>query len=303
MAENRSKIVEALSRFGQRVATMPTVEGIKAGFMHPGEVYAGRADPMDVEKALGTVGMAGTGGLAATPLKPAGSFGMFGGGRSPMADHAAKARFEKMEAGGASSAELWGKTGWERGRDGSLRFEIPDQRSQLRSFDRSGGGVMKLSDVIDHPELFQAYPHMAEFPVVLTQGKGAGGLNGLYMKPGQSKIAEGGHIEINGQLPDDELRSLLLHEVQHPIQHHEGFASGTNPRAVGPERYVRDAGENEAGNVQTRLDWTDAQRRAVAPSESALVRPGAQVINHTRGPSAADPETIARIAHLLGPKT
>ena len=69
-------------------------------------------------------------------------------------------------------------------------------------------------------------------------------------------------------IPD---RSLSLHETQHNIQGLEGFEGGGSPSSYGArayENYLRRAGEAEARNVQTRMNYTPSQRRKKPPWET-----------------------------------
>ena len=52
-----------------------------------------------------------------------------------------------------------------------------------------------------------------------------------------------------------------MHETQHAVQQREGFARGST-RGNDADAYVRQAGEVEARNVESRLAMSDEQRRA-----------------------------------------
>lgn len=78
---------------------------------------------------------------------------------------------------------------------------------------------LPLKEWLDYPELFAAYPQLQDIPIVQDY------LPGLY---GQYSPAEG-TIYLNRNLESEQqVRSVLLHEVQHAIQHIEGFAKGGN---------------------------------------------------------------------------
>jgi hypothetical protein len=83
----------------------------------------------------------------------------------------------------------------------------------------------KLDRVLDHPELFAAYPELANIEVVVEDM--APGSRGYYLRPSGGKPAR---IGISSDLVTEaEQRDVLLHEIQHIIQHREGFAAGGNP--------------------------------------------------------------------------
>lgn len=78
---------------------------------------------------------------------------------------------------------------------------------------------LTLEEWIHYPELFAAYPQLRNMPVVTDY------LSGLY---GQYSPAEG-TIYLNRNLESEhQVRSVLLHELQHAIQYIEGFAKGGN---------------------------------------------------------------------------
>lgn len=74
-----------------------------------------------------------------------------------------------------------------------------------------------LGEVLDHPELFAAYPYMANINVRFVSGED--GINGSFN-------ARQNLIELSLGRDKDATLSTLLHEVQHAIQHREDFATG-----------------------------------------------------------------------------
>ena len=152
---------------------------------------------------------------------------------------------------------------------------------------------MKLADVLDYPELYDAYPELADVTVRYATMDDAYG-RALY---GNGEPA----ILINHNLEGEwsRIRSILLHEIQHHIQHIEGFAKGGTPSyarrlvnnraAMGDadalalrgysdmELYLRMAGEIEARNVQKRMDWPMDEREAY-PFNSTLEYPGEALV-------------------------
>ena len=79
-------------------------------------------------------------------------------------------------------------------------------------------GNARLEDVLDHEELFRAYPQLRHVRVVFDETpKGVLG----------SFSAEGNQITISEELRDAP-QDVLIHEIQHAIQNAEGFAKGSN---------------------------------------------------------------------------
>ena len=76
----------------------------------------------------------------------------------------AKAMLEK----GADEVEIWQKTGWFKDKDGAWKFEIGDNKARLNPDFQSGG---KLGELLDHEELFKAYPELKDVMVVKIGGE------------------------------------------------------------------------------------------------------------------------------------
>ena len=215
----------------------------------------------------------------------------------------------KMEEEKKDAKAIKVATGWERGADGKWRYEMPD--AKIKETKNVGGGHIvkryeddmlwnggKLSDVIDAPELFKAYPQLKGVRIDTDAIMNDMPSHGEY----DSKTNT---ITIHA----DELKymnDILNHEIQHAIQGIEGFATGGSPttirgevkkrfnevtkqikqlRAEGKEdeakalieknrglynAYMKNddynsykslAGEVEARNVSARLNMTPEERR------------------------------------------
>jgi len=185
-------------------------------------------------------------------------------------------------------------TGWHRGVDGRMRFEINDSDAKLISepsdpdvyadvWDEAAQrerGV-PLSIVLDHPALFAAYPRLRAMRVkVDSSNKNAG----MYSEDDRAIVVKDPY-DYKGRY--DELLSVLLHEIQHGIQAIEGFATGANPAVDGENNYLRSAGEVEARNTSARKNLTAAERKATAPGKTADI-PDADAIVTFNGRVAAN---------------
>ena len=141
----------------------------------------------------------------------------------------------KMEEEKKDAKAIKMATGWERGADGKWRYEMPDAMIK-DTMDVGGGHIVKryeddmlwnggkLSDVIDAPELFKAYPHLKDVRIETDAIMNDMPSNGEYN-------AKTNTITIHA----DELKymnSILNHEIQHAIQSIEGFDRGGSPRLV-----------------------------------------------------------------------
>jgi rRNA maturation protein Rpf1 len=119
-----------------------------------------------------------------------------------------------MEADGKSVKEIRVATNWERGKDGKWRYEINDG-VYIDPEDKDK--EYKLSDILKNDALYEAYPELADMPVYYTELEG--NKRGMY---------DGEAIWLRKTLDEQQAHSTLVHEVQHAIQHREGFARGGN---------------------------------------------------------------------------
>lgn len=142
---------------------------------------------------------------------------------------------EEMERGKKDAKAIKMATGWERGADGKWRYEMPDAKTKDMK-DIGGGNIVKrfdddmlwnggkLSKVIDAPELFKAYPQLKDVRIETDAIMNDMPSNGEYN-------AKTNTITIHA----DDLKymnSILNHEIQHAIQHIEGFDRGGSPRLI-----------------------------------------------------------------------
>lgn len=253
---------------------------------------------------------------------------------------------EEMERGKKDAKTIKLATGWERGADGKWRYEMPD--AKIKDMKDIGGGNIvkrfdddmlwndgKLTDVIDAPGLFEAYPQLKDVRIDTDAIMNDMPSNGDYN-------AKTNTITIHA----DELKymnSILNHEIQHAIQHIEGFARGGSPslirgevkkkfnevtkqirqlRAEGKEdeakalveknrglynayqknddynSYKSLAGEVEARNVESRMGMTDEERRNSLAEETEDVNRDEQIVMNGNAASYSivkDPETIKKL--------
>ena len=129
---------------------------------------------------------------------------------------------QEMQQAGADMESIRKATGWHQFADGKWRFEINDSRMQLRTDAADIPNYTTLGELVSAPELFEAYPDMADLSVTFHTLED--GQNGGYSRKFDS-------IELSRDLKNrpEALLNSLIHEVQHAIQNREGFASGANP--------------------------------------------------------------------------
>ena len=131
----------------------------------------------------------------------------------------------RMNQNGTPMDTIRARTGWWLGKDGKWRYEIDDS---ALSFDRNGytDNAVYLADYARHDKLFAAYPWLRGVKLKIVDViAGNENLNGLYNHHNDTIYLKDGRT-------DKQMKSTLLHELQHVIQEYEGFATGANPNAA-----------------------------------------------------------------------
>jgi hypothetical protein len=169
---------------------------------------------------------------------------MFVGAGSKAFDKAMAFAASKLEKKGITPQEIWKETGTVRGPDGQWRQEISDKESFVKgtkpfedvimgAYDR---GVLKtgnqlykttVEDVMYHNPLKEAYPELmnTETRMLRKDSDARGSLRKDVMNKQQV-------LEVRKDLPPEDARSTMLHELQHGIQESEGFAAGGNAETM-----------------------------------------------------------------------
>ena len=116
---------------------------------------------------------------------------------------------------------VWRETGWFKGDDDKWRFEINDDAASwtdrgLKSMGHTLPITRKLGEVLDHNELFDYYPALKDYEVRFVNNKDT---RGLFNETNKT-------INISNTGDPDQMRSTLIHEIQHAIQGIEGFGRG-----------------------------------------------------------------------------
>ena len=202
-------------------------------------------------------------------------------------------------------------TGWEKGGDGKWRMEVPDleiitkrklpdgTEYTVDSFAFFDG---YLEELVDAPELFAAYGPLRRLKVrsadIETAGSYSEKNNTIYFSFDHFVGKPAARQEVD-------LRELLVHEVQHAIQHIEGFARGGS---FADKNYNNLAGEVEARNAAKRSYYSMDERREMLLSLTEDVAEESKVylFENDGESSFAEPFTddqkrrIASMAHSNG---
>lgn len=247
----QSSVDKLLGRGGDRYQTWPekAVRAAIGAAALPGKVSQGLIPPdsiQAIEQAAELASLVTFGPAPVVKSMVDGTLGSFAGVASKTIDKTKLYKAQDLEMDGASVDDIWKETGFIRGVDKRWRYEISDADSKLKtenlelkitsqgdkdlvsikpkdivwkkSLDEPNG--IPLKEILDHPELFKAYPELKDMRVDNLPENFYGGASAvfdtdtktIYMSP----------------MEKDKFRSVLMHEIQHEIQTKEGFARGGN---------------------------------------------------------------------------
>ena len=172
----------------------------------------------------------------------------------------------RMEEAEKDAKAIKMATGWERGTDGKWRYETGDAKIKDtieldgKTFKRYDEDMLwtsgKFGDVVDAPELFKAYPELRDVRIETDAVLNDMPSNGEY-NPRTNTIT----------IHSDDLKyqnSILNHEIQHAIQHIEGFETGGSAENVRERiQQIIDNSSDEVGYARERLrEWADLNAMA-----------------------------------------
>lgn len=163
-------------------------------------------------------------------------------------------------------------------------YRLTQMRKNSSGEWEGSGSIAPLSP-ITHPELGAAYDlsslRINQEPKLIGTGFG-GNFDADFNK---AISGSAGKIDLSPSLKDP--RSAAAHELQHVVQKVEGFPFGGN-LDEGQDIYNRLAGEVEARNVQSRMNMTPEERRAIPPWETQDVPDAEQIVRYgANGPQAS----------------
>jgi len=177
----------------------------------------------------------------------------------------------KMEKEGYNRDEIWWETGTFRNPNGDWRQEIPDNKLKIKDIDIKVGKNYKFKDLIDHKELYKAYPFLKDFDIVVDDNISAQG-----QWDGNSK-----KVTIH---PDFVDKFVAVHELQHVVQYIEKpgdykFSNndGTRvddiiqkqmPYLNNYEVYASYHKEMSSRTAEKRIDYEDWERKLKVPTST-----------------------------------
>lgn len=169
-------------------------------------------------------------------------------------------------------------TGWELGFEGKWKYEIEDPFCSNEILNELAkihyGEQVHIERCMSDFALLEAYPSFYKlnlFVMYSSRERMAG-----YFNPGTNAI-----VVSMGEPSDKfeyQIGGVLLHEVQHLIQHLEGFAKGGGFE-FGRNTYLRLAGEVESRNVVIRHELTKEERRKSLRTDTQDVPDSEQLLD------------------------
>lgn len=167
-----------------------------------------------------------------------------------------------MAANNVQMYEIREKTGWHLDEnDGQWKFEISDKDAKIvpgilgELFSNKRKDV-RLKDVLVHDKLYKAYPALAELPVIYNS----------HLRNALGQMSKQG-VELKKSTNYEQIKSTILHEIQHKIQSVENFARGGRKEGSRPKLSAElyDAyRERQALNLEL---WNYMKDRGVKPSQ------------------------------------
>jgi hypothetical protein len=194
---------------------------------------------------------------------------------------------------GLRNPSVYNSTGVYKDLDFGRKSVLSDSGTLANLPTPKDGTAMLLPDAIKNPELFSLYPELKN--TVVTSISGAGGA----FRPGA--------ILIGAQQPRSEQTATLFHEIQHAVQHLEGFAKGGSPRSfmTFDEQAVKTAiakGRMSKNPVTQQMVKDLEAKYSVARREATnkyLSLPGEQEARFTERTYDMPEDTLAKIVQNL----
>ena len=184
----------------------------------------------------------------------------FAGREAVTADRSALQQAEQMQEQGAANETIRLQTGWYKGMDGKWRYEIDDSQMEIS---KTISNYMRLGDLMQHEKLFAAYPDLADIDVVFQSLDT--GVNGSYHPQFDS-------INLSYKLKNDPigLKDALVHEIQHAIQHREGFTNGATVASW--ERKIKAGFDSRRAADIRKAQETELELRRIQKEEPEFYR-------------------------------
>jgi hypothetical protein len=139
------------------------------------------------------------------------------------------------------------------------------------------GASKKLSDFLDHDELFENYPQLKNYETIITfdpksDSRGSFSPSRKIITVNLADMRPLGDGAVSGASLKKQIKSTLVHEIQHAVQEIEGFARGYNTQASGTQpviQAIRNNKEilNKARQGEIKYDTARAELQVLSDAE------------------------------------
>lgn len=221
-----------------KIARDKAILGVLPPFKQLGGLWNALTSPMTAEETYGdpsaltkrALDLQSAQFTGAGFRRPSGaSAGVFAGPKSATAMYDESLGMAKtMHERGFDKNQILDATDWFKGTEGAWKREIPDTHARI-----IGKPGKTYGDMLDHPELYEAYPWARDIPTEYNPK--------LAPNAATTWMYRGTHIPAKIEFGRGvfENPSTALHEIQHPIQRYEGFAMGGS-HDVGKSPFLND---------------------------------------------------------------
>lgn len=167
---------------------------------------------------------------------------------------------------------IYNQTYWYQDKNGKWKIEIPDKDMKVEfkqpvEIDKE----YTLEDIVDHNILYSLYPEFKSYKLVVKNLDKNGFIAKLFGKTKNYKLrgkfnSETKTIFLNKNYVTDAklqeaVRKTVIHELQHAIQHVEGFERGA--KSFFGKNYASSYGEAEARVTSERIDKNSYERHNI----------------------------------------
>jgi len=139
------------------------------------------------------------------------------------------------------------------------------------------GASKKLGDFLDHDELFENYPQLKNYETIITfdpksSSRGSFSPSRKIITVNLADMRPLGDGAVSGASLKKQIKSTLVHEIQHAVQEIEGFARGYNTQASGTQpiiQAIRNNKEilNKARQGEIKYDTARAELQVLSDAE------------------------------------
>lgn len=152
-----------------------------------------------------------------------------------------------------SNEEIWKKTHWIKdATTGELKFYFSDAGLDVISKNYVAGREYDLKNMIKHDLLFELYPQLKDYKVIIEDKNQNSNKNNTYIRGGYNRYNDKIRLDYRLFNNKKEVEKTLAHEIQHAIQKIEKFSKGASTE-WGNKFYKKSPGEKEARLTANRM--------------------------------------------------